>query len=292
MHPGCTPDERLRWPSSPTPGRDRRLKATDRRRLVRDDGARSLYLVVQPSGHKSWLMRFRRPGGKPGKIVLGPLRPLRPRADGRPRDRTAAVAGGGAPLGRARPPRPRGLRARRSRRPQARPSSVRGRRPRGREFRRPRAPVRGGTRPRPHAAVARRALACSAFRTPPTAARRSRSRAGSSRAGATAPHGRSTGTTPSTPSSMRRAAARSPASRRGPSARRRCARASSTPLSVPRSSGCCVTAWSTPTRARASTARCRRAPAIASSPPTRSGGSGRRPTPSASRSARCSSCCS
>jgi integrase len=43
------------------------------RRLIRDAGAQSLYLVVHPSGRKSWMMRFRRPSGKPGKIVLGPV---------------------------------------------------------------------------------------------------------------------------------------------------------------------------------------------------------------------------
>jgi integrase len=50
-----------------------KIRPGAKRRVVRDGGARSLYLVVQPSGHKSWLMRFRRPGGKPGKLVLGPL---------------------------------------------------------------------------------------------------------------------------------------------------------------------------------------------------------------------------
>lgn len=46
----------------------------DNRRIIKDGGARSLYLVIQPrSGHKSWLMRFRRPGGKPAKITLGPV---------------------------------------------------------------------------------------------------------------------------------------------------------------------------------------------------------------------------
>lgn len=45
-----------------------------RRREIRDGGAQSLYLVVQPSGAKSWAMRFRRPGGAGwGKLVLGPL---------------------------------------------------------------------------------------------------------------------------------------------------------------------------------------------------------------------------
>jgi integrase len=51
-----------------------RLKPTPgKRRIVRDGGSRSLFLVVQPSGHKSWVMRFRRPGGKGAKIHLGPL---------------------------------------------------------------------------------------------------------------------------------------------------------------------------------------------------------------------------
>ena len=45
-----------------------------RRREIRDGGAPSLYLVIQPSGAKSWAMRFRRPGGAGwGKLVLGPL---------------------------------------------------------------------------------------------------------------------------------------------------------------------------------------------------------------------------
>jgi integrase len=45
-----------------------------RRREIKDGGAPSLYLVIQPSGAKSWAMRFRRPGGTTwGKLVLGPL---------------------------------------------------------------------------------------------------------------------------------------------------------------------------------------------------------------------------
>jgi integrase len=51
----------------------RRYKAGAARRVIRDAKATSLYLLVQPSGHKSWMMRFRRPGGKPGKLVLGPV---------------------------------------------------------------------------------------------------------------------------------------------------------------------------------------------------------------------------
>src|SRR2546423_180955 len=45
-----------------------------RRREIKDGGAPSLYLVIQPTGAKSWAMRFRRPGGTTwGKLVLGPL---------------------------------------------------------------------------------------------------------------------------------------------------------------------------------------------------------------------------
>jgi integrase len=38
---------------------------------VADAGAQGLRLVVQPSGHRSWAVRFRRPDGKPAKLTLG-----------------------------------------------------------------------------------------------------------------------------------------------------------------------------------------------------------------------------
>jgi integrase len=50
-----------------------RFKPTDQRRLIRDGGSRSLYLCIMPSGHRSWLMRFRGPNGKAAKMVLGPV---------------------------------------------------------------------------------------------------------------------------------------------------------------------------------------------------------------------------
>jgi integrase len=50
-----------------------RFKPTGKRRWIRDGGAQSLFLVIQASGHRSWVMRFRRPDGKPAKIVLGPV---------------------------------------------------------------------------------------------------------------------------------------------------------------------------------------------------------------------------
>jgi hypothetical protein len=43
-----------------------------KRRLIKDDAARGLLLVVHPSGSKSWMMRFRQ-GGRIAQIVLGPL---------------------------------------------------------------------------------------------------------------------------------------------------------------------------------------------------------------------------
>ncbi|MGY3690704.1 integrase [Bradyrhizobium sp. USDA 3240] len=42
-------------------------------RLIKDDGATALFLVITPGGHRSWMMRFRDPAGRPRKMVLGPL---------------------------------------------------------------------------------------------------------------------------------------------------------------------------------------------------------------------------
>jgi integrase len=47
------------------PGRDRRR--------IKDTGARSLYLIIEPTGFKAFEMRFRRPNGKPAKVRLGPF---------------------------------------------------------------------------------------------------------------------------------------------------------------------------------------------------------------------------
>jgi integrase len=51
----------------------RKYRPGRERRRVRDLGSRSLYFVIEASGHKAWEMRFRRPGGKPGKVRLGPF---------------------------------------------------------------------------------------------------------------------------------------------------------------------------------------------------------------------------
>jgi integrase len=49
----------------------RKYAPTGAKRAIRDGGARSLYLIVATSGAKSWQMRFRRPGGKIGKLIIG-----------------------------------------------------------------------------------------------------------------------------------------------------------------------------------------------------------------------------
>jgi integrase len=48
-----------------------RYKPARKRRWIRDGGSRSLYLIIQPTGARSWGMRFRRPDGRPGKLILG-----------------------------------------------------------------------------------------------------------------------------------------------------------------------------------------------------------------------------
>jgi hypothetical protein len=46
----------------------------DKRREIADAKASGLYLVIQPSGQKSWALRFRRPERATGKINFGPRR--------------------------------------------------------------------------------------------------------------------------------------------------------------------------------------------------------------------------
>jgi hypothetical protein len=61
-----------------------KLKPTSKRRRVRDGGAKSLYLLIQPTGSKSWAMFFRDPGGGPIKVTLGPLDASGRKAEGNP----------------------------------------------------------------------------------------------------------------------------------------------------------------------------------------------------------------
>jgi integrase len=50
-----------------------RLKPGKDRREIRDLGAIGHYLQIEPTGAKSFTMRFRRPDGRPAKLVLGPF---------------------------------------------------------------------------------------------------------------------------------------------------------------------------------------------------------------------------
>jgi integrase len=53
----------------------KKLALPDRRREVPDGKVSGLYLVVQPSGAKSWALRYRI-AGKPAKLTLGPYPPI------------------------------------------------------------------------------------------------------------------------------------------------------------------------------------------------------------------------
>jgi integrase len=48
-----------------------KLRPSEDRREIPDGACPGLYLVVQPSGAKSWALRFRRPDGRPAKLALG-----------------------------------------------------------------------------------------------------------------------------------------------------------------------------------------------------------------------------
>jgi integrase len=74
-----------------------RLRAETTRREVPDAAAPGLYLIVQPSGAKSWALRYRRPDGRPAKLVLGSVFDA---ADKEPD--TAPVIGGHLTLAAAR----------------------------------------------------------------------------------------------------------------------------------------------------------------------------------------------
>jgi integrase len=50
-----------------------RFKPGAKRRRIPDLGTPSLFLIIEPSGRKSWGMRFRVGGGRIGKITLGPV---------------------------------------------------------------------------------------------------------------------------------------------------------------------------------------------------------------------------
>src|SRR6516165_5678084 len=48
-----------------------KARAGAQRREIPDGGSPGLHLVVQPSGAKSWALRYRRPDRRSAKLVLG-----------------------------------------------------------------------------------------------------------------------------------------------------------------------------------------------------------------------------
>ena len=51
-----------------------KMRPEAQRREVPDGGCQGLYLVIQPTGRKSWALRYRRPhDGRPAKLSLGPV---------------------------------------------------------------------------------------------------------------------------------------------------------------------------------------------------------------------------
>jgi integrase len=73
-----------------------KYKPNGARREIRDTQAPNLYLIIQPSGAKSWALRFRRPNGDPAKLTLGTVDMAPTEADDAP------VIGGALTLGQAR----------------------------------------------------------------------------------------------------------------------------------------------------------------------------------------------
>jgi integrase len=49
----------------------RKYRPAAKRRRIRDALSQSLFLIIEPSGHRSWQMRFRTPTGRIGKLTLG-----------------------------------------------------------------------------------------------------------------------------------------------------------------------------------------------------------------------------
>jgi hypothetical protein len=48
----------------------RRARPSSERIEISDGGCPGLNLIIQPSGAKSWALRFRRPDGRPAKLTL------------------------------------------------------------------------------------------------------------------------------------------------------------------------------------------------------------------------------
>src|SRR5712692_7905502 len=51
----------------------RKFKPGKQRREILDALSKGLYLIIEPTGYKSWALRFRRPNGIFAKLHLGPV---------------------------------------------------------------------------------------------------------------------------------------------------------------------------------------------------------------------------
>src|SRR5262245_42501441 len=60
-----------------------KLRAGTERREIPDSGCPGLYFIIQPSGHKSWALRYRS-RGRPVKFTLGPTLVDAPESDNAP----------------------------------------------------------------------------------------------------------------------------------------------------------------------------------------------------------------
>lgn len=56
-----------------TPASVLKLKPGSKRIELRDGGCKGLILRIETTGHKTWLMRFRRPNGRLSRLTLGPV---------------------------------------------------------------------------------------------------------------------------------------------------------------------------------------------------------------------------
>src|SRR5689334_18941679 len=61
-----------------------KLRPGKERHEIADGGCAGLYLIIQPTGRKSWALRFHRPGGKTAKLTLGPVDLSDKEAEGEP----------------------------------------------------------------------------------------------------------------------------------------------------------------------------------------------------------------
>src|SRR5262249_22383482 len=72
-YPAALPGKTILPPKALTSAAVERLKPGRERREIPDAKSSGLYLIIQPTGAKSWAMRFRKPNGDKAKLTLGPV---------------------------------------------------------------------------------------------------------------------------------------------------------------------------------------------------------------------------